>query len=124
VVKNGASTARIDVAVAACMAGAAFGNSMVGAVHAIGHALGGVCHIAHGEAMSILLPHVMEYNRARLGDIYDDLLAFFPGESDPVEAVRRFIVTAAGTLAGGASMRATNSLSMHSSLPTNMLPQM
>lgn len=92
VVKNGVSPARIDVAVAACMAGAAFGNSMVGAVHAIGHALGGVCHIAHGEAMAILLPHVMEYNCARLGGIYDDLLTFFPGESDPVEAVRRFIV--------------------------------
>ena len=91
VVKNGASPARIDVAVAACMAGAAFGNSMVGAVHAIGHALGGVCHIAHGEAMAILLPYVMEYNRARLNGVYDDLLTFFPGESDPVEAVRRFI---------------------------------
>lgn len=92
VVKNGASPARMDVAVAACMAGAAFGNSMVGAVHAIGHALGGVCHIAHGEAMAILLPHVMEYNRARLEGFYDDLLAFFPGERDPVEAVRWFIL--------------------------------
>lgn len=91
VVKNGASDARIDVAVAACMAGAAFGNSMVGAVHAIGHALGGVCHIAHGEAMAILLPYVMEHNRTQLGEIYDDLLAFFPGEDDPVKAVRNFI---------------------------------
>lgn len=91
VVKNGASPARIDVAVAACMAGAAFGNSMVGAVHAIGHALGGVCHIAHGEAMSILLPHVMEYNRSKVGGLYGDLLGFFPGQSDPVKAVRDFI---------------------------------
>ena len=92
VVENGAGPARIDVAVAACMAGAAFGNSMVGAVHAIGHALGGVCHIAHGEAMSILLPHVMAFNRDRLGGgMYDDLLAYFPGQSDPVKAVRDFI---------------------------------
>ncbi len=93
VVENGSSPARIDVAVAACMAGAAFGNSMVGAVHAIGHSLGGVCHIAHGDAMAILLPHVMEFNREKLGGVYDDLLAFFPGESDPVQAVRNFVDT-------------------------------
>ena len=91
VVENGSSPARIDVAVAACMAGAAFGNSMVGAVHAIGHSLGGVCHIAHGDAMAILMPYVMEFNRSKLGGIYDDLLAFFPGESDPVKAVRNFV---------------------------------
>lgn len=83
--------ARIEMAVASCMAGAAFGNSMVGAVHAVGHALGGVCHIPHGEAMAILLPHVMEYNRSRVEPLYRDLLTFFPGESDPVRAVRTFI---------------------------------
>lgn len=91
VIENGSSPARIDVAVAACMAGAAFGNSMVGAVHAIGHSLGGVCHIAHGDAMAILMPHVMAFNRDKLGDIYDDLLAFFPGEADAVQAVRNFV---------------------------------
>lgn len=83
--------ARIEMAVASCMAGAAFGNSMVGAVHAIGHALGGVCHIPHGEAMAILLPHVMEYNRDRAELLYRDLLPFFPGECDPVRAVHGFI---------------------------------
>lgn len=82
---------RIDLAVAACMAGAAFGNSMVGAVHAIGHALGGVCHIAHGEAMAILLPHVMAFNREKVEPLYRDLLRFFPGWDDPVQAVADFI---------------------------------
>jgi len=91
VIKDGSSHARLDVAVAACMAGAAFGNSMVGAVHAIGHSLGGVCHIAHGDAMAILLPRVMAFNRAKISGLYDDLLAFFPGESDPVDAVRNFV---------------------------------
>ncbi len=91
VVEHGSSPARIDVAVAACMAGAAFGNSMVGAVHAIGHALGGVCHIPHGEAMAILLPWVMDFNRGRVGALYSDLLPYFPGQTDPVEAVRGFI---------------------------------
>jgi alcohol dehydrogenase len=90
VVAHGASPARMDVAVAACMAGAAFGNSMVGAVHAIGHALGGVCRIAHGEAMAILLPHVMDFNRAAKPELYDCLKLCFSGE-DPVAAVRDFV---------------------------------
>lgn len=88
-VAGGRGSARIDMAVAACMAGTAFGNSMVGAVHAIGHALGGVCHIAHGEEMSILLPHVMRFNRERAPEMYAPLEPFFPG--DPVEGVESFI---------------------------------
>ena len=79
------------VCISACMAGAAFGNSMVGAVHAIGHALGGVCHIPHGEAMAILLPHVMAFNQKKNPRLYDDLTAFFPDGSDSVRAVDCFI---------------------------------
>ena len=63
------AAARLALAQASFMAGAAFSNSMVGAVHAIGHALGGVCHVPHGDAMSILLPYVMRYNAS------DDLCA-------------------------------------------------
>ena len=90
-VGKNAATVRIDMAVAACMAGAAFGNSMVGAVHAIGHALGGVCHIPHGEAMAILLPHVMAFNQKKNPRLYDDLTAFFPDGNDSVRAVDSFI---------------------------------
>ena len=64
---------------------------MVGAVHAIGHALGGVCHIAHGEAMAILMPHVMAYNRARSRDLYAPLSPLFPNADDPVQAVTEFV---------------------------------
>ncbi len=64
--KNGRNRkARFAMAVASTMAGIAFSNSMVGAVHAIGHALGGVCHVPHAVAMAILLPHVMRYNMER-----------------------------------------------------------
>lgn len=37
-------------------------SSLVGIIHAVGHALGGVCHVAHGDAMNILLPYGMKYN--------------------------------------------------------------
>lgn len=63
VIKDGKNKkARLAMANAACMAGAAFSNSMVGIVHALGHAAGGVCHVPHGVAMSIFLPFGLEYN--------------------------------------------------------------
>lgn len=71
--------ARMAMANASLMAGTAFGNSMVGLVHAIGHALGGVCHVAHGDAMSILLPHVMVYNLDKCRDKYSNLLLHLTG---------------------------------------------
>ena len=56
------ATARLAMANAALMAGVAFSNAMVGGVHALGHACGGVAHVAHGDAMAILLPHCMDFN--------------------------------------------------------------
>ncbi len=75
----GNKEARMAMANASLMAGTAFGNSMVGLVHAIGHALGGVCHVAHGDAMSILLPHVMAYNLDKCREGYSDLLLYLAG---------------------------------------------
>lgn len=66
--------ARFAMANASMMAGAAFSNSMVGIVHAIGHALGGVCHVPHGDAMNILLPYGMKYNYRVCREDYAKLL--------------------------------------------------
>ncbi len=79
-VKNGRDEeARMGLANASTMAGAAFSNSMVGMVHAIGHALGGVCHVPHGDAMTILLPYCMEYNMEKLSKDYGELLLYLAG---------------------------------------------
>lgn len=80
VVENGKNkAARLSMANASLMAGTAFGNSMVGLVHAIGHSLGGICHVAHGDAMSILLPHVMDYNLDACREVYSALLLHLVG---------------------------------------------
>ena len=67
---------------ASLLAGAAFSNSMVGLVHAIGHALGGVCRVAHGDAMTILLPAVMEFNLLECGVRYGELLLALTGPEE------------------------------------------
>ena len=72
--------ARFNMALASTMAGIAFSNSMVGAVHAIGHALGGVCHVPHAVAMTILLPHVMRYNLSHSAGAYAELLPWLVGQ--------------------------------------------
>lgn len=66
--------ARLAMANAATMAGAAFSNSMVGIVHGIGHAVGAVSHVPHGVAMSILLPFGLEYNLDKSEEHIGELL--------------------------------------------------
>jgi alcohol dehydrogenase len=65
---------RLALANAATLAGIAFSNAGVGMVHALGHSLGSVCHIPHGVAMSIFLPHGLEYNMPKIREQAAELL--------------------------------------------------
>lgn len=76
---GGSKEARAAMANASFLAGAAFGNSMVGVVHAIGHALGGVCQVPHGDAMNILLPAGMLFNKKVCRETYGELLLYLAG---------------------------------------------
>ncbi len=74
-VKNGKdANTRLALANSATMAGIAFSNSMVGLVHSLGHATGGICHVPHGIAMSIFLPFGMEYNLEKARGVIGELL--------------------------------------------------
>lgn len=80
VVENGKDKeARLAMANASLMAGVAFSNSMVGIVHAIGHACGAISNVAHGDAMTILLPHCMELNLPICEKDYARILLAFSG---------------------------------------------
>lgn len=72
-------SARLALANAALMAGVAFSNAMVGIVHAMGHAAGGVAGVAHGDAMALLLPHGMAYNTDAVCDRYAEILPNLAG---------------------------------------------
>jgi alcohol dehydrogenase class IV len=62
--------AKEAMAMASVMAGIAFSNAILGAVHAMAHPLGGLLDLPHGEVNSILLPHVMRFNLIACVDRY------------------------------------------------------
>ena len=81
---------------AASIAGIAFGNSMLGLAHAMGHAMGAVLHVPHGRSVGLFLPYVVEYT-ANAGDSHYGEIAHFlrlPAEDEEegtaslVEAIR------------------------------------
>jgi alcohol dehydrogenase len=53
---------RESMMLASTLAGMAFGNSDVGAVHCIAETIGGLYDVPHGIANAMFLPAVMEYN--------------------------------------------------------------
>ncbi|XSS62792.1 iron-containing alcohol dehydrogenase [Pseudomonas sp. B11] len=67
--------AREDMATASLMAGMAFGNAGVGAVHALAYPLGGRFHVSHGVSNALLLPYVMTWNKVACVERMQDIAA-------------------------------------------------
>lgn len=85
--------ARLGMANAALMAGIAFSNSMVGLVHSLAHATGGVCHVPHGVANAIFLPWVLEYNSTKIPEYVAELSGVLGGSVEYLEAKDQAMVT-------------------------------
>lgn len=47
---------------ASCIAGLAFTNAFLGINHSLAHIMGSRCHLPHGRANALVLPHVIRYN--------------------------------------------------------------
>jgi alcohol dehydrogenase class IV len=58
---------------AATMSGLAFSNSQVGLAHATGHALGAIFHMAHGLAVGISNPYVIQFSSRDAAQLYRDI---------------------------------------------------
>jgi alcohol dehydrogenase len=65
--------ARQAMLLGACLAGQAFSNAPVAAVHALAYPIGGVFHVPHGLSNSLVLPHVLRFNMAAASDHYAEL---------------------------------------------------
>ncbi len=55
------------------LAGTAFANAPVAAVHALAHPIGGGFHVAHGLSNALVLPHVMRFNAPVAATRYAEL---------------------------------------------------
>lgn len=74
--------ARQAMLLGACLAGQAFANSPVAAVHALAYPLGGHYHIPHGLSNSLVLPAVLRFNANHAENLYAELASsVIPGES-------------------------------------------
>lgn len=60
----GNRTARQAMLLGSMLAGMAFGNSPVAAVHALAYPIGGMFHIPHGLSNALVLPEVLKFNIA------------------------------------------------------------
>lgn len=67
--------ARGHMQMGACLAGSAIENSMLGAAHALANPLTATYGIAHGEAVALMLPHVVRFNGRECDGWYRELLA-------------------------------------------------
>ncbi len=65
--------ARGAMQVGAHFAGAAIEYAMLGAAHALANPLTAHYGITHGVAIGVVLPHVVRFNGAAVGDLYGDL---------------------------------------------------
>lgn len=92
--------ARAAMLIASTQAGMAFGSALVGAVHAISHALGGIYNVPHGTANACLLPWVLEFNlpaaEERLAGVARALGV--AGPTDPAPAAARAGIAALARL--------------------------
>ncbi len=78
--QGGDRQARADMLLGACLAGQAFANAPVAAVHALAYPLGGYYHIPHGLSNSLVLPAVLTFNADAASHLYAELAPIVVGE--------------------------------------------
>jgi len=90
-------TARSNMMEGSLLAGIAFANAGVGAVHAFAYPLGGEFHLAHGLTNTLMLPYLMRYNILGCPDRFAQMARAF-GEKveglsdlDAAETAVRFV---------------------------------
>ncbi len=88
--------ARSDMLLGSMLAGQAFANSPVAAVHALAYPIGGMFHIPHGLSNALVLTQVMRFNAAEAAVDYAELAPHvFPGiHGDGSQAVTAAFIEA------------------------------
>jgi len=80
--------ARQAMLLGACLAGQAFANAPVAAVHALAYPLGGHFHIPHGLSNSLVLVQVMTFNLSHADTLYAELASSISDSIDTTQSAR------------------------------------
>ncbi|MEP1931083.1 MAG: iron-containing alcohol dehydrogenase [Roseibium sp.] len=90
VFKSDDEAARGAMLLGSMLAGMAFANSPVAAVHALAYPIGGTFHVPHGLSNALVLPHVLKFNNVVAAETYAQLAPnLFPDLGSVVDAKER-----------------------------------
>ncbi len=85
--------ARSAMLLGAMLAGQAFANAPVAAIHALAYPIGGHFHVAHGLSNSLVLPGVLRFNTAVASELYAELASLVvPGVSGGTQQRSDYLV--------------------------------
>ena len=86
---GGDRAAREAMLLGATLAGQAFANAPVAAVHALAYPIGGIFHVPHGLSNALVLPHVLRFNLPAATSLYAELAdVVVPGARDGSDEAR------------------------------------
>jgi alcohol dehydrogenase len=87
--------ARQAMLLGALLAGQAFANAPVAAVHALAYPIGGIFHVPHGLSNALVLPHVLRFNLPAATSAYAELAdVVVPGVQGSAEARATALIAA------------------------------
>lgn len=100
--------ARQSMLLGAYLAGQAFSNAPVAAVHALAYPIGGIFHVPHGLSNSLVLPHVLEFNMPQATAQYAELAQIIdPAQQGSDEARAQFLIAAMQQIAAFTGIETT-----------------
>lgn len=100
--------ARQAMLLGAMLAGQAFSNAPVAAVHALAYPIGGIFHVPHGLSNALVLPHVMRFNAGHAAMHYGELADIVvPGTVGSDEARSHALIAALEQLASRVGIATT-----------------
>ncbi len=103
---------RSNMLLGAALAGLAIENSMLGAAHACANPLTAFFGVTHGHAVSLMLPHVIRFNREdpEVNEIYHAYESFIPSNGAKKVDMAEWV----NTLVASAGLRSLSALGVES----------
>ncbi len=124
-VHNGGDlSARSDMLLGSMMAGQAFANSPVAAVHALAYPLGGHFHVPHGLSNALVLPYVLRFNAEVAPEPYARMAPFAFPELGKIENEQERAVAFCESMAALSKRCGLQQTLREMDIPRDVLPRL